>query len=174
MVQVGAKLKISASVSRLHSGTGFSLNIVCMLKVHSIENKTVLKTSHTFHIKWKELFKNILYYYNMLWIMGDKTAYVLETSVLDSRMVWWLVCFNDMCSCSAFLLHPEWWKDNSLPDLFMFTLSTRFQLHWRIGIKKGAYLTFSAERIVLASVFCKSLHIFESSGDLVKEKILVH
>lgn len=44
---MGTEFKISASESELYFEIGFSLNIVCKLKVRSIENETVLKTLHT-------------------------------------------------------------------------------------------------------------------------------
>lgn len=47
VVQMGTDFKFSASESEVYFEKGFFLNIVCMLKVHSIENETVLKTSHT-------------------------------------------------------------------------------------------------------------------------------
>lgn len=47
VVQMGTDFKFSASESELYFEIGFFLNIVCMLKAHSIENETVLKTSHT-------------------------------------------------------------------------------------------------------------------------------
>lgn len=45
--QMGTEFKISASESELYFEISFSLNIVYLLKLHSIENETVLKTSHT-------------------------------------------------------------------------------------------------------------------------------
>lgn len=44
---MGTEVNISASQSELYFEiSNFFLNTVCMLKVHSIENETILKTSH--------------------------------------------------------------------------------------------------------------------------------
>ena len=47
VVQRGTDFNFSASESELYFKIVSSLNSVCMLKVHSIVNETVVRTSHT-------------------------------------------------------------------------------------------------------------------------------
>lgn len=50
VVQMRTDFNFSAFESELYFEIVFSLNIICMLKVHSIGNETVVRTSHTPYI----------------------------------------------------------------------------------------------------------------------------